>query len=142
LRNDKIFENKINFWLLSRYGNLSFEIIEAFASHWETKGVLSTKWISYSDFGSEPKEEITSGWDNLSFNQNIIWDDISIKYFFNKINWYYLATKGLFRFSTNTIQKLPSIGKRFSPEHSLCFKRGDYDEVLLTEFYHTRNIKS
>lgn len=134
------FSDKIDFWAMSLYGNISIEIFLAYPSEFEATGVLTRKYERYSDFGHDLCEEVSSCLDNLCMNINILWNDYNIHYFMEKINWYYLATRGNFSFSQDFIQSLPEIGIMWMPTHSMSSRSDEYIEQNIKEFWNTRNL--
>lgn len=145
------FQERINFWSLSLYGTFSIEVISFFSSKWTVKGVYKTIFLQFSDWPIEISEEITTGWDNLSMNKNIVWTDIFALYYFNEINWYYLAYFGNFLFSSDFIKKLPTHGKKFEPHHSTFYNiyedkiyrmKNKYEVVDIQMKFIERNLSS
>lgn len=135
------FSSYLNIGNLSLFGNLSFDVINYLSSDLdEVRHKYQTIWLKFSDFGSEPNNEITTGWDNLSMNQNIIWTDDNILNFLDRINWFYLARYGRFSFSEKMLRRIPKVAIKFDPEYSMHYKRGNYVEVEILSMLVDRNI--
>jgi len=135
------FIDEIDFWLLSLKGNINFDIVDIYMDKWEFSRVLEVHGLRDSDFGYIIEYEVTSGWDNLSKNQSLIWTDCMIKKYKNKVNFFNLAKFGKLNISHFGVDIFPDEATIFYLDFSSTHRKVSIYPILKERGYKSTKKK-
>ena len=78
----KVFENKIDFWIASKYCGFTNEAIKCYCDKFNRKEFVEIKVHNYSDWG-HVEDVYRCGWENFAMNSNIQINLENIDFFYN-----------------------------------------------------------